>query len=78
MSSDYAIMIGVVSVILLVPLLLVFARDKWWNKTWYPFAKSVTFREVLRDWVGYVLIFTMFSLVLRWLLCLVCSYCEPC
>ena len=78
MSSDYAIMIGVVSVIMLIPLLLLFARDKWWNTRWSKLANPVTIREVFRDWVAYVLIFTTLSLVLRGLLCLMCSYCEPC
>lgn len=78
MSSDYAVMIGIVSVITLVPLLLLFARDNRWSKTWSRLAKPVTLREVLRDWVGYVFIFATFSLVLRWLLCWLCSYCEAC
>ncbi len=78
MSSDYAILVGTVSVLALITLLLLFARDKWWNKTWPWLAKPVTLREVLRDWAAYVLIFTTLSLVLRALLCLVCAHCESC
>ncbi|MCC2642952.1 MAG: hypothetical protein K0S45_3365 [Nitrospira sp.] len=78
MSSNYAVMIGMVSVITLVPLLLLFARDKRENQMWSGLAKPVTLREVFRDWIAYVLIFTILLLTLRGLLCLLCSYCESC
>lgn len=78
MDSDYVIMMVVVSLIMLVTLLLVFARDNWWNKPWHQLTKSVTLREVFRDWVAYVLIFIALSLMVRGVLCLACSHCKAC
>ncbi|MBI4000246.1 MAG: hypothetical protein HY348_00480 [Nitrospira defluvii] len=71
-------MIVVVSVITLVILLLLFVRDNYWNKAWEQVAKPLTLQEVFRDWIAYVLIFSTLSLLLRALLCVVCSHCESC
>ncbi len=78
MGSYYGTMIVIVSVITFVILSLLFVRDNYWNKTWGQVAKPVTLQEVFRDWIAYVLMFTTHSLVLRALLCVVCSHCESC
>lgn len=78
MGSDYGTMIVIVSVITLVILLLLFVRDNYWNKAWGQVAKPVTLQEVFRDWIVYALMFSSLSLVLRALLCVVCSHCVSC
>ncbi len=78
MDPDYVIMIVAVSLIMLVMLFIIFARDNWWKKPWHHITKPVTLREVFRDWIAYVLIFIALSLIVRGVLCQACSYCQPC
>ena len=78
MNLEYGRMTAIVSVITLAVLLLLFIRDRFASKGWGQLAKPLTLQEVFRDWIAYVLIFTTLSLMLRALLCLMCSHCESC
>jgi len=78
MDADFALMMIVVSLIMLSIQCALFVWDNWGNTSWRGLAKPITFTEVFRDWVAYVLTFIVLSLLLRGVFCLACSYCEHC
>ena len=77
MESDYGILVLIVSGITFLLLLVVFLWENW-GPEWGTWARPVSFWEVFRDWIAYVLVFVMLLLLLRGLLCLVCSQCHSC
>jgi hypothetical protein len=78
MDSDFVIMMVVVSLIMLAIQCVVFAWDNWGDKSWHGLTRPIRLTEVFRDWIAYVVMFTLLSVLLRSVFCLACSYCERC
>ena len=68
----------IVSVVMLVTQFSIFVRDNWGNQSWRRLAKPMTLKEMLLDWIAYVMILSFLFLMIRGVLCLACSYCQQC
>ena len=77
-ESGYNLLVMIVSGITLLLLLGVFVWENYGSVEWGTWIKPVSLWEVFRDWTAYVLIFVMLLIVLRGLLCLLCSQCQSC
>ena len=78
MDSDFALMMVGVSLIMLTTQCVVFAWDKWVDKSWHSLRNPSTLIEVFLDWIIYTLTLTVLSLLMREIFCLACSSCQHC
>lgn len=75
MDLDYFRTFGMVGFLALVIQLGVFVWEKWFHTAWRGLMVPVTLRQILIEWVTYMLIFFVASVFLQGVFRLICLVC---
>ena len=75
MDWGYVKTFGMVGLLALVIQLGVFVWERWFNTAWRGLMVPVTLRQILIEWVTYMLIFIVVSIFLQGVFRLICSFC---